>query len=309
MKSTSQLQEINHYQDQDFPVNVYYSDIHSMQPPGRWLRDFHWHDELQFTLVLSGTLTMQVDNLSLPGQAGDLIFVNTSLIHAVTQMSEDGSYASLNFPYRLLAFFPGSRMDQDYVLPYTAGGKFSAFSIHPESEWQKELIGLHKKITDLFLSNQVKGNEYSICIKITSMWNLLISNFHSSGNSTSINLLRQQRLQSILLFIYAHYADDLQLSDLAASANISVGECCRIFQNILHTTPRPVFPSFTAICPSHRLPDWSDTTRSAITSPHSNGSLAAHQHSTGNNTYQNQISQAVNGKPAGFSSSGKPTGC
>ena len=69
------------------------------------------------------------------------------------------------------------------------------------------------------------------------MWNLLISNFHSSGNSTSINLLRQQRLQSILLFIYAHYADDLQLSDLAASANISVGECCRIFQNILHTTP------------------------------------------------------------------------
>ena len=49
--------------------------------------------------------------------------------------------------------------------------------------------------------------------------------------------LRQQRLQSILLFIYAHYADDLQLSDLAASANISVGECCRIFQNILHTTP------------------------------------------------------------------------
>ncbi|MFQ8843327.1 MAG: hypothetical protein ACLR8P_23160 [Clostridium fessum] len=44
-------------------------------------------------------------------------------------MSEDGSYASLNFPYRLLAFFPGSRMDQDYVLPYTAGGKFSAFSI------------------------------------------------------------------------------------------------------------------------------------------------------------------------------------
>ena len=99
------------------------------------------------------------------------------------------------------------------------------------------MIGLHKKITDLFLSNQVKGNEYSICIKIASMWNLLISNFHSSGNSTSINLLRQQRLQSILLFIYAHYADDLQLSDLAASANISVGECCRIFQNILHTTP------------------------------------------------------------------------
>ncbi len=113
----------------------------------------------------------------------------------------------------------------------------SPLSLFTRNRMAKRVDRTAQKITDLFLSNQVKGNEYSICIKIASMWNLLISNFRSSGNSTSINLLRQQRLQSILLFIYAHYADDLQLSDLAASANISVGECCRIFQNILHTTP------------------------------------------------------------------------
>ena len=139
------------------------------------------------------------------------------------------------------------------------------------------------------------------------MWNLLISNFHSSGNSTSINLLRQQRLQSILLFIYAHYADDLQLSDLAASANISVGECCRIFQNILHTTPYGYLTNYriqTSVSLLHR-----DLPISQIAGLVGYGSLAAHRHSTGNSTYQNQISQAVNGKPVGFSSSGKPTGC
>ena len=154
---------------------------------------------------------MQADNLSLPGQAGDLIFVNTSLIHAVTQMSEDGSYASLNFPY---AFLPFSWK------PHGSGlrpalyrrREILRFLYSPGIRMAKRVDRTAQKITDLFLSNQVKGNEYSICIKIASMWNLLISNFHSSGNSTSINLLRQQRLQSILLFIYAHYADDLQLS-------------------------------------------------------------------------------------------------
>lgn len=237
MKQISELHEINQYQDLDFPVNVYYSDIHSMQPSGRWLHDFHWHDELQFTLVLSGTLTMQADNLSIQAKAGDLIFINTALIHAVTQMSEDGSYASLNFPCRILSFFPGSRMDKDSVLPYTVGGRLSAFSISPNEPWQMRMAQLLKEITDFFLSGQVQGNEYCICIKIVSLWHELISNFIPEAASVSVNLLRQQRLQRILSYIYEHYHEELQLSDLASAASISVGECCRIFQTILHTTP------------------------------------------------------------------------
>lgn len=237
LKNKKEFKEVNRYQDSDFPVNVYYADIHSMQPPGRWLHDFHWHEELQFTLVTNGSLTMQADNSTIKAKKGDIIFINSTIIHAVTQMSADGSYASLNFPFRLLAFFPGSRMDKDYVLPYITGEKFSSLLISPHEPWHKDMAAYLKKIIDLFISKQVQGNEYSICVMIVSIWKELISNYRTQEAKKTVNVLRQQRLQNILTYIYDHYSEDLQLGDLAKAGSISNAECCRIFHDILHTSP------------------------------------------------------------------------
>lgn len=237
LKNRKEFKEVNRYQDSDFPVNIYYADIHSMQPAGRWLHDFHWHEEVQFTLVTNGTLTMQADNSTIKAKKGDVIYIGSTIIHAVTEMSDDGSYASLNFPFRLLSFFPGSRMDKDYVLPYTTGEKLSSLLISPDETWQKKILLFMKEITDYFVSNKVQGNEYSICVMIVSMWNELISNYQSEESNLSVNVLRKQRLQNILTYLYDHYQEDVKLGDLALAGNISTAECCRIFQDILHTTP------------------------------------------------------------------------
>lgn len=94
-----------------------------------------------------------------------------------------------------------------------------------------------REITDYFVSKQVQGHEYSICVMIVAMWNELISNYQSEEFNLSVNVLRQQRLQNILTYLYDHYQEDVQLGDLAKAGNISNAECCRIFQDILHTTP------------------------------------------------------------------------
>ena len=139
LKNRKEFKELNRYQDSDFPVNVYYADIHSMQPPGRWLHDLHWHEELQFTLVVNGSLTMQADNSTIHAQKGDVVFVNSTVIHAVTELSEDGEYASLNFPFRLLSFFPGSRMDKDLILPEK---NFHLSGLFPKSRGRKRFPSL-----------------------------------------------------------------------------------------------------------------------------------------------------------------------
>ena len=43
--------EINQYRDILFPVELYQVSETGINPFGRGLRDFHWHDELQFTFV------------------------------------------------------------------------------------------------------------------------------------------------------------------------------------------------------------------------------------------------------------------
>ena len=47
----------------------------------------------------------------------------------------------------------------------------------------------------------------------------------------------QLRMQKILRFIEEHFSEDITLSDLSASANISKSECSRCFKISMDTTP------------------------------------------------------------------------
>ena len=71
-------------------MEIYRVDESGMFPIGRVVGDFHWHEELQFTIALQSTLTIQAD--------------------------------ARRYTSKLLSFFPGSHMEQDDVLPWVTGG-------------------------------------------------------------------------------------------------------------------------------------------------------------------------------------------
>ena len=52
--SKKALHEVNRCHDPAFPVELYQVTHAGMLPPGRGLGDFHWHEELQFTLLTAG---------------------------------------------------------------------------------------------------------------------------------------------------------------------------------------------------------------------------------------------------------------
>lgn len=237
MDTNKKYHEINHYKDSSFPVEIYQVNRYGMLPTGRWLRDYHWHDELQFTFVTNGSITIQVGNKQYCLQKGEGIYISSGLIHAVIDISDDGTYSSLNFPWRILSFFPGSRMEQDFVLPYAAKGNLSAVLLKSDLPWQQEILSQLFQLNHLFVTHKVKRNEYSICVMLVSLWQTLIEHAPSEPDLVPINLTRQQRLQDMLNYIYEHYSEDIKLKEIAATAYISVGECCRIFRNYLQTTP------------------------------------------------------------------------
>lgn len=230
--------EINQYRDALFPVEIYRVSEKGMFPFGRGLRDFHWHDELQFTLAVHGSLTLQVDAGQYFLNEGEAAFINSGMIHAVMKLSKGGKYASLNFPYKLLSFFPGSRMEKEHVLPYVTGGCLPVVILRPETEWQKSALDLLQEINVMWDNNAVIQNEYLITTKIVALWYILISNLSDeSKNTFSVDLVRRERLQLMLSFIYEHFSEDIALANIACIAHISIGECCRIFREHLQTTP------------------------------------------------------------------------
>lgn len=230
--------EINQYKDALFPVEIYRVDEKGMFPFGRGLRDFHWHDELQFTLAVHGSLTLQVDAGQYFLNEGEAAFINSGMIHAVIELSKGGKYSSLNFPYKLLSFFPGSRMEKEHVLPYVTGGCLPVIILRPETEWQKSALDLLQEINGMWDNNSGIQNEYLITTKIVALWYILISNLSDeSKNIFSVDSVRRERLQLMLSFIYEHFPEDIALANIACIAHISIGECCRIFREHLQTTP------------------------------------------------------------------------
>lgn len=230
--------EINQYKDALFPVEIYHVNEKGIFPLGRGIKDFHWHDELQFTLSVHGSLTLQVEAGQYHLNEGEAAFINSGMIHAITSISKDGEYASLNFPYKLLSFFPGSRMEKEFVLPYITGNCPPVVILRPQTEWQKEALEILQKINTLWGSISKKANEYFISTKIVELWYLLLSNLSNDYKTTVTgDLTRRQRLQLMLSFIYEHYSEDISLANIANTAHISVGECCRIFREHLQTTP------------------------------------------------------------------------
>lgn len=155
--SASDLHEVNQYPDAAFPVALFCGSHHGVVPHGRGLMDYHWHPELQITIITSGSAVLQIGAAHYSLSAGEALYIGSGLVHAVTELSQDGTYASLNFPAKLLGFFPGSRMEQQDVLPFTSGTRMS-------SPRQKNM--------DLFLRHSGQQNccpgrpsgAYSLCL-------------------------------------------------------------------------------------------------------------------------------------------------
>ncbi len=233
--SVSSLHEVNQYPDAAFPVELYRGSQHGVTPHGRGLMDYHWHQELQITMITSGSAVLQVGAAHYTLSAGEALYIGSGLVHAVTALSQNGTYASLNFPAKLLGFFPGSRMEQQDVLPFTSGIAMAVICFRPGIPWHDGILSYLHRIIALFGSGQTAIHCYQISVYLTEIW--LLIRQHQDADALSVSPVQLSRLQTMLHYLYAHYSDALTLQQLARSANISIGECCRTFRRCLGISP------------------------------------------------------------------------
>ena len=239
MEKERNLHEINQYMDDAFPVGIYTVTREGILPEGRGYQDLHWHEELQFTYVVSGRLQMRVDGKEYVVNENEAIFINRNLLHITTDLSEDGKYISLNFTDRILGFFSGSRMEQDMVFPYTKGYRFPAAVLKAEEMWQKEVLEILKKILEILKADEKEEDfQYHVAILITSLWYEMLHNMKDKLVVPKKSYVRkQERIQKMLGYLHENYMQDVKLDDIAHAANVSVGECCRCFREMVGVTP------------------------------------------------------------------------
>lgn len=226
------------YKDGAFPFSFFQVDQTLCSPPGPGYRDLHWHEDLQYTLVTRGTLSMQVNETSYDLAEGEAIFINRSCLHMTHNISPGGTYVSFNFLPRLLSLGTSGDFELRYVVPYIDTGSFPAQIFRGGEAWERTLIAQLRELAALCTQHPAYAVEYEITLRLGQIWLTMIRQLHGRMQNVSRTYVRQQELlQSMLAFIHESYAQDISLADIAAAAHLSPAECGRRFKSTLHMTP------------------------------------------------------------------------
>jgi AraC-like DNA-binding protein len=109
------------------------------------------------------------------------------------------------------------------------------FSI--KEKWGAELVEELKNIADL-LEKTPPYYEIDVNRKLLNIWKIILENTEDKNmRKKSVSRNVESTIKKMIYFIQANYEKKIYLDDIALSANIGKGECCRLFKTYLCTTP------------------------------------------------------------------------
>lgn len=232
--------------------------------------DWHWHSELQFCFITSGTVRFTVNSFSADLEKGNGIFINSGIIHTSKPLTEDAAYVCIDASPSFISGFGGSIMEKNYIKPYIDNPSL-LFEIFNNDKSQAILNYLHK----IYSINKEKtfGYELETAALLTLCWKELLQNRLSSQRSDEVEVYA--RLKQILAYIHEHYSEKISLSDLADQVHLCPSECCRYFKKRMNRT---IFEYIT----DYRL---SQSTQSLINRPDMSISQIAYEYGFGSTSY------------------------
>lgn len=237
--TNNELMSLNDYGNFNFPITFcknFFDTLNSNQI------NLHWHKQIEFSYVVSGTVRYVVADKEITLHTGDALFINSNVLHAVksSKKNDKAILFSIIFDYSMLSFGTQSSIFSKYVAPFVQNDNLPFFLINRTTLSHSNLLSNLSYLYRLSFSPEKPsfGYELDIQNKLGEIWLSLVIHFtEETNNIGKINLQTQKRLKNMILFIQEKYMDRINLNDIAYSANVSKSECIRCFKEITETTP------------------------------------------------------------------------
>ena len=212
----------------EFPFEYYLDEINQFHSQSI---EWHWHKEVEFSLVLNGSVRC-LDELNVYHLSpGDGLFLNSGTLHRF-ESENGGTMINMVFAPELIAP-QASLLYREFIEGIISS---DCPLIHFKSSDEKNLPIL-QNIRMLY--DATSRNFFAIRNAASLLWEELLNVTKNEFSQTQsrVDKLLRARMQKMIQYIHQNYQRQIKLSEIADAANISVSEALRCFRASMHTTP------------------------------------------------------------------------
>lgn len=238
--TTQNTQTLSRYEQKqhgtsEFPYVVY----HSVIPDFIHSYPLHWHEEIEFILIISGQVLITLNKTPISVSKGDIIPILPGVLHAIDQdQNHTAEYYNIVFDLKLLGQDTSSDFCfQNYIKPYLqeeiALPQLLSQSHSIYQKLQKTLIDLIKMqhfdcpASELYIKSQL----------FYIFWLLEPLQYKIQPTTPNQYHISQiQKMKDLLLFIHTNYASPLTLKEAANFCNYSASYFSKFFKSFTGMT-------------------------------------------------------------------------
>lgn len=194
--------------------------------------NLHWHDEIEFILIVDGNVIFQIENNKYNVNAGDILIIGSGEIHSICKNSNDHcTFKSIIFNPEMLSSKSSDSIQVKFINPL----------INNQIELPRYLSG--KNIDEVLIRNYLSelfdvldNKEMNYELMAKSLLYMIFSKVMKFTKSKS-DSISMDTIKKILNYIHLNYNKPLTINDLATEANLSQGYFCRLFKKHTFKTP------------------------------------------------------------------------
>lgn len=197
--------------------------------------EWHWHQEFEFTCVLSGPVCCRVGAEQIRLNAGDGLFLNSGAIHRFESQA-GGVLCDLLFLPELFAP-AGSAVASQYISPLRRASS-QYFVFRREDEARRPLLDRLEALR-LQAQSPHPTKELQLSILAAQLWQAFFPQVQGAltPDTGGVSRLAQSRLHQMLELIHSQYQQPLTLEQIGAAAHVGKSEALRCFHRGIQTTP------------------------------------------------------------------------
>ncbi|WP_438857236.1 AraC family transcriptional regulator [Enterococcus sp. AZ007] len=211
-------QEQTEHQSGDFPIGIYHRTLRkSRNDELVW----HWHEEFQLTLVLTGSLKLSVEKSDYSVDEGKGILINSRRLHHAVPLTDAAEYICIDFSPR----FINEALYQSSIKEIESNSSFECALLTLTASQQA------------ILSEIVEANR-SGSYNFLKIYELILSCLNDIEKYPASQAKKEDHsIYRLLDYVHQNYHRNITVAEIAQVIPINKNKCTHLFKEYTNQSP------------------------------------------------------------------------